>query len=416
MKKTYLKLAASTTVWVAVFLPGCHRDTNVHCDESDDCPSGWVCDQDTGRCIPSRDAGGDASGRDATVADDAETPAQDGGERDGGNASLVLDVPPPGQYYHGVYPGGISGWEDDITLDDVSTYEEAAGRQVAWVYFSHNWFHGRQFPLATVTWIRDHGAIPFIRLMLRSDVDEVTGPDPLYSIDAILSGSFDADLRAWGEAAADFGTPLLVEWGTEMNGDWFSWNGRWNGGPDNGPGNFQAAYRHIVETIEEGGAHNLTWVFHVNWDDSPNQDWNRFENYYPGDDVVDWIGLSVYGPQTPLDDYWDDFADGMDAAMPRLVAMAPTKPIFVFEFGVTGANPLGTAASWADAALTGLLSNQWPQVRGFSWWNETWQNDDDPSHDTDMRVQTVPGLSEVFQEHLVGADNLVDRPILSSHD
>ena len=45
---------------------------------------------------------------------------------------------PEGKYYHGVYPGGISGEEDDITSADVAAYETAVGRKVAWVYFSHN--------------------------------------------------------------------------------------------------------------------------------------------------------------------------------------------------------------------------------------------------------------------------------------
>jgi hypothetical protein len=155
----------------------------------------------------------------------------------------------------------------------------------------------------------------------------------------------------------------------------------------------------------------VTWVFHVNGDDDPAEPWNAFENYWPGDDVVDWVGVSVYGAQTPLDTDWPLFADGMDAAVPRLVARAPGKPIFVFEFGVTAGDPLGDPAVWADDALSDLLADRWP-LRGFSWWNETWQNDDVAAHDTDMRVQTVTGLSDVFQSHLVGAANLVDRPLL----
>ena len=33
------------------------------------------------------------------------------------------------------------------------------------------------------------------------------------------------NFRAWGRAAQTFGTPLIVEFGTEVNGSWFPWNG-----------------------------------------------------------------------------------------------------------------------------------------------------------------------------------------------
>ena len=34
---------------------------------------------------------------------------------------------------------------------------------------------------------------------------------------------------------------------------------------------------------------------------SRSSDWNKFENYYPGDEWIDWVGASVYGRQLPSD-------------------------------------------------------------------------------------------------------------------
>ena len=46
---------------------------------------------------------------------------------------------------------------------------------------------------------------------------------------------------------------------------------------------------------------------------------------------------------------------------------------------------------------------------GFSWWNERWENDNKPAHDTNMRVQDNPALADVFQT-LVGANpNVLGR-------
>jgi hypothetical protein len=321
-----------------------------------------------------------------------------------------IPLPVAGTLYHGVYPGGVTGEEDDITLADVTAYESAAGKTAAWVYFSDNWYHGRAFPTTTADWIRSHSSVPYVRMMLRSSADQ-NKAEPVYTLSKIVSGAFDNDLRAWCDGARDFGTRILVEYGTETNGEWFSWNGRWNGGgatigygdptQPNGPERFRDAYRRIIQICRNEGALNITWVFHVNDGDWPDVAWNRFENYYPGDAYIDWIAVSSYGAQTPLDDYWPVFRESMDSVYPRLAALTTNKPIIVAEFGVTAGNPLGSQSLWAHDALTDLLAFRWPRVVGFSWWNEWWQNDENPAHDTDMRLQTNPSLAQVFLD-LVG--------------
>ena len=61
-----------------------------------------------------------------------------------------LILPSPGALYHGVFPGGASGEEDDVTPAALLEYEAAVDRTVAWVYFSNNWYRDRAFPLETV--------------------------------------------------------------------------------------------------------------------------------------------------------------------------------------------------------------------------------------------------------------------------
>jgi hypothetical protein len=305
---------------------------------------------------------------------------------------------PSGKLYHGVYPGGVSGEEDDLTLEDLESYETIVGKSAAWTYFSNNWYASRAFPLVTATWIRNSGSVPFIRLMLWSSPEQ-NKKEPRYTLSRIISGRFDRDLRTWCQAARDFSTPIIAEYGTEVNGSWFSWNGRWNGGR-NGPQRFKEAYRHIIQICRQEGAYNVIWVFHVNYDDWPETKWNRLENYYPGNEWIDWIAVSVYGAQTPLEDYWDEFSPNMDNVYPRLTALSGDKPIILAEFGVALGNPLGNSVGgqegWADRALADITGFHWPRLMGFSWWNETWQNDDDPSHDTTMRVQDNPALATVF--------------------
>jgi glycosyl hydrolase family 26 len=310
---------------------------------------------------------------------------------------------PPGKLYQGFYWGGVGTdehdpTEHDVRPEDVTAYEKAVGAQTTWVYFSNNWFESPAFPVDTCRWIRDLGKIPYIRLMLRSDVDQKHS-EKTFTLSRIVTGDFDSDLRAWARAAKEFGTPILIEWGTEPNGDWFGWNGKWNGGPLEGPKRYQTAYRHIVDIMRAEGADNLQWVWHVNWLDQPEQKWNAFENYFPGADYCDWLALSAYGPTTPTTrDGTESFRFKLREAYPRLTKLAPNKPIIIAEFGCDLHNPRVNAAAWAKSALEDLFSGRWPGIIGFCWWNEGWQNDENKKHDSDLVVLHSEALTKVFRD------------------
>ncbi len=255
--------------------------------------------------------------------------------------------PPSSGIYHAAFPD-FGGTEDQVSGDRITSFEDLAGKEIVWAYFSNNWYDDSgnpaiEFPSAAVSAIHDAGRVPFIRMMPRSNFDE-GGPDPVYTMAKIISGDFDDDLRQWAQDAAAAGIPLLVEFGTEVNGSWFPWNGLYNGGgttdgygdssfPD-GPERFRDAYRRIRDICDDEGAGNITWFFHVDAYGEPEEEWNSIENYYPGDDYVDWIGVSVYGPQERGEDY-QEFSQIMADIYPRVAALSSDKPLAVLEFAVT---------------------------------------------------------------------------------
>jgi hypothetical protein len=321
----------------------------------------------------------------------------------------AIQSPPPGCLYHGVFAGPPGNLQDEITRAEIASYEQAVGKRAAWVYFSNHWFSQRTFPAETAAWIRASGSVPYIRLMLWSSPEQ-NREEKQFTLPRILKGDFDEDFRSWGRAAAAFGSPVIAEFGTEVNGKWYPWNGWWNGQEEtaqygdpaipDGPERFRDAYRRIITLMRAAGARNITWVFHVNYNESPQALWNRFENYYPGDDVIDWIGVSVYGAQQPGNNQWPEFRAIMDGVYPRLAALSSSRPIIIAELGATRDNILGSQALWAQRALSDLASNRWPRVIGFAWFNQSWQNDSNPQNDTSMRVQDNPSLAVVFQEQV----------------
>jgi hypothetical protein len=326
--------------------------------------------------------------------------------------------PPAGKLYQGLYfdepAAGHDPTENDVTQENVAKFEQALRTKTTWVFFSNNWFKSRKFPRENCEWIRGLGKTPYVRLMLRSDAEQ-DRPEKLFTLANIIVGKFDEDLKAWAREAKQFGSPILIEWGMEPNGKWFSWNGRWNGGAKEGPARYVAAYRHIVDIMRAGGADNLQWVWHVNWLDQPEAKWNRFENYYPGDGYCDWVALSAYGPLTPRAvDGTESFRFKMRTAYPRLTKVAAGKPIVIAEFGCDVHHRKVAASEWAKEALEDLFSGRWPAVIGYCWWNESWENDDIKKHNTDMNILHDGALTKVFREQLAKhADAVQETPIVS---
>src|SRR5690606_16472233 len=130
--------------------------------------------------------------------------------------------------YHGSFPD-MGPTEDVVTIERIKEFENLTGKETAWVYFSDNWFDGIKYPRGETEAIRDAGSVPFIRMMPRSDWDGYK-QDPNYSMQNIIEGKYDLELHQYARDAKGYGSPLLIEFGTEVNGDWFPWNGAYNGG------------------------------------------------------------------------------------------------------------------------------------------------------------------------------------------
>jgi hypothetical protein len=333
-------------------------------------------------------------------------------------AAIALAPPPPGKLYQGFFYSAVSPESDDanehnVTAADVVKFEQTIGKKATWVYFSDNWFESRAFPEATCHWIRSLGKIPYIRLMLRSDLDQ-RHSEKLFSLANICAGRFDDDLKRWAECARAFHSPILIEWGTEPNGEWFAWNGTWNGGAA-GPARYVAAYRHIVDVMRAAGADNLQWIWHANWDDVPESHWNRLEKYFPGENYCTWMAISAYGPLTPQTRELESFREEIDHIYPRLTNLAPHKPIIVAEFGCDIHHRKMAAANWAGAALQDLFSGRWPAIIGFCWWNEGWENDDVAAHNSDLIILHDPALSAAFRDNLQRhSDRIQETPLVQS--
>jgi hypothetical protein len=307
-------------------------------------------------------------------------------------------LPPPHGIYHAAFPD-FCPEEDCVSAARVRGFERLAGKQIAWAYFSDNWFHGIHFPEAHVRAIWSvHHTIPFIRMMARANWNEGCS-DKTYSLAKIVAGRFDPQLRAYARAAAATHIPLMIEFGTEANGNWFPWSGPCNGGP----ARFRDAFRHIVTVFRNAGARNVTWVLHLDASEA------SIAPYYPGAGYVDWVGLSAYGAQQPGDD-WPTFESVFAPAYERLVRAAPGKPIALLEFGTIEERGHDKAA-WIAAALRDVASGRYPRLKAESYWSSNWTNDNGgPSI---MRIDSSPAVLSAYRA-AVATSAFVSKPIISS--
>jgi hypothetical protein len=210
------------------------------------------------------------------------------------------------------------------------------------------------------------GQIPLLTWEPQAQVGSISAIAPEFSLSTIYDGAHDDYIRRYAEGIAATGLPIILRFAHEMNGTWYPWSEvqGWDGASINGNhrGDFAKAWRHVHQIFEEEGANDYTvWLW------SPNRI-NRIpsqpdpEAFYPGDEYVDWVGMSGYYRQYDEDPTFDDT---YGRTLPLLRVAGPDKPIFLSEIGATEIED--RKAEWIDSLFTGLEAN--PDIIGFAWFS-----------------------------------------------
>lgn len=195
-----------------------------------------------------------------------------------------------------------------------------------------------------------------------------------YDTRVIASGGQDHLIRQRARALADWGEPVLLRWRWEMDRP----NLRaevWSGD------DYVAAWGHIREIFRQEGASNVGWVWcpHAKGFSDPSR---RAQDYYPGDDQVDWLCASVYG---------EGGLSFEEAAASFLNWSVPVgKPIIIGEFGTLQ----GDRGRWLEE--TADLVEQRPQIKGLVYFDYHHR-----SKGSDHRLSRSPDAVNAFRE-LVG--------------
>ncbi len=187
-----------------------------------------------------------------------------------------------------------------------------------------------------------------------------------YLLDNILSGRWDFYLHQWADSIREWGKPILIRWGHEMNGTWYPWDGVHNGSD---PALYVETFRYIVNLFRERKCAHVFWVWspemvlHLPRAGRPHD----YTLYYPGDSFVDWIGFDGYnfGTVPGKKDPWRSFDEIFGEAYQRMTQIAPTKPIMIAEFACGEGG--GSKPQWILETFKSIRN--YPHIKAWIWFN-----------------------------------------------
>jgi hypothetical protein len=225
------------------------------------------------------------------------------------------------------------------------------------------------FPGAHEVWSAEGGRTPLVSITSRLGSGEIIPwadvADPSDPRAAPLVDDLVARLR-------DFDHPVLVIFHSEPEED-----------PAYGsPADYVAAFRRVVDAAREGGA-AATWVWSLGSGAFPTE----ADAWYPGDDWVDWIGVSGFNSFGDGETRWRTFpsifAPFREWALPHGRPLLVTTTASAENLSALPDAPR-SKATWILEALATL--EDWPEIQGFVWFqgpgpdaNRQWAADSSPA-------------------------------------
>ena len=243
---------------------------------------------------------------------------------------------------NGCYIGAFIEREPSLH-GDISLFEALTKKKHA-SYFTYVGY-GRPFPSEWVEGIKAQKASPHIAF------------EPNDGLQKVIDDEY---LRQWARDAAKAQCPIFLRWASEMNGPWTKYSGD------------AALYREkfaLISKIMKEEAPNVAMVW------TPfSEPQHLIEQYYPGDEWVDWVGLNVYSVYVhngdPNQPAWQK--DPVTALRFLYDRYSARKPVHISEYAAT-IQCKGTGKQTVDFAIEKMkrfyiaLSKEFPRVKSVNW-------------------------------------------------
>jgi hypothetical protein len=259
-------------------------------------------------------------------------------------------VPAPESPLIGVYePGVPQGWSD------ITEFAGATGLDPRIVVYYSSWNEPFRSSFAQTAWKND------AYVLVQLEPGTVT-------LASIAAGGSDAYLRSYADAVAGFGHPVILSFGHEMNGTWYSW-----GSGHASPAAFVAAWRHIVGVFRAEGAANVTWLWTAS---SISGASSELSQWWPGAAWVSWVGVAGYYFRST-----DTFGSVFGSTIANIRTFS-SAPLLIAEtaVGTTPDRETQIDGLFAGVSENGLAGVVWfDEAQHAGVYHQDWRLEDDPS-------------------------------------
>jgi mannan endo-1,4-beta-mannosidase len=262
----------------------------------------------------------------------------------------------------GIYEKGFPG-----ALTAATAFTSATSVQPRMLSYYSGW--GQGFSVSFANAAHASGAVPVVKL------------EPLdIPLGTIIAGQYDGYLRQFARDVRIYRYPVILSFGHEMNGTWYSW-----GYTHSKPADYVAAWRHVVTVFRSMGATNVKWLWTVNGVSSPSLD---LRPWWPGQQWADLTGIDAYY-YTGNDTFQRVFGPTL-----TLVRQISSAPVLIAETAV-GGNP--SRETQIRGLLAGATANR---IFGIIWFDVA-QNDG--LYHQNWHLEADPAAVAAFTEAVKGS-------------
>ncbi len=290
---------------------------------------------------------------------------------------------------------GVFGPGYETTPKLINSLEKKIGKKFAQIMWYEDWT--KEFPMKKCKTVWNAGYMPHITW----EAWDMMSHKNIVTFDDILNGKWDAYIKKYAEGVKEFGHPVIIRWGHEMNGDWYPWSIPQNNFDYE---KYKKVFRYLHNKYEEVGATNAQWAWCPNNLSFPKDKRNNFVLTYPGDKYVDWIALDGYnfGVAPGFSDKWLSFTDVFGVLYSTVVANFPSKPIMIGEYA-TGDNG-GNKAEWILDAYK-QIKEKFKAIKLAIWFNI--------DKEVDWRIDGYPEIADAYRKAVADDYFLTSRDTLA---
>lgn len=282
----------------------------------------------------------------------------------------------------------------------------------------------------------------WIEEVAASGGDAVLTLEPTVALDEVDGAVVEdlvQDLARWNAR----GVGVHLRFAHEMNGSWYPWGQQ--------PEAYVAAFRRVADAVHDGapgtamlwapnygsgypylgGEHEVepgsadAALLDTDGDGAVTGADDPYAPYYPGDDAVDWVGLSLYhwghtypwgenevpedgkflaqitgtydglgGDETGLPDFYATYAEGGDAPMAIVETAALHQP------GAPGPSALEVKQAWWRQVFADDVATRLPRLRMINWFEWRKAEAEIGGATIDWTATTDPDLAAAFRADL----------------